>query len=121
MKDYEDKINKFDLYIESATEIVNNFSNRELINLLVFLLHYIGLTGEVGELGEKIKKRLRDHRLPIPRGLDEFAKEFGDIEWYVTRSETDLGFTKSEILKKNFDKLQSRWERKKLGGSGDNR
>jgi len=77
----------------------------------------LGLNGEAGEVAEKIKKHIRDGK-----ELDEdFAKELGDVLWYLTRLVDELDADMSEIAEANLDKLFDRKERDKIQGSGDNR
>jgi NTP pyrophosphatase (non-canonical NTP hydrolase) len=76
----------------------------------------LGLCGEAGEVAEKIKKHMRDGRSLVGVGL-----ELGDVLWYISALADDLGVTLEEIAQSNVDKLQSRKERGKIGGSGDNR
>ena len=74
----------------------------------------LGLCGEAGEVAEKIKKHMRDGRSLVGVGL-----ELGDVLWYISALADDLGITLEEIAQANIDKLASRMERGKLGGSGD--
>ena len=76
----------------------------------------LGLCGEAGEVAEKIKKHMRDGRSLVGVGL-----ELGDVLWYISALADDLGITLEEIAQANIDKLASRMERGKLGGSGDDR
>ena len=76
----------------------------------------LGLCGEAGEVAEKIKKHMRDGRSLVGVGL-----ELGDVLWYISALADDLGITLEEIAQANIDKLASRMERGKLGGSGDER
>lgn len=82
----------------------------------------LGLTGEAGEVSDKVKKVLRDDN---PVFTDEkkleIAKEIGDVLWYCATLSHDIGFKLSDIGKMNSDKLHSRQLRGKLHGSGDNR
>ena len=73
-----------------------------------------GLAAEAGEVAEKIKKHMRDGRSLVGVGL-----ELGDVLWYISALADDLGITLEEIAQANVDKLASRMERGKLGGSGD--
>lgn len=82
-------------------------------------IHYLalGLTGEAGEVAEKIKKSIRDDK-----DLDDGMKdELGDVLWYLARLADELGFELDEIADNNLDKLFDRKERGKIHGSGDNR
>lgn len=82
----------------------------------------LGLTGETGEVAEKVKKVLRDNNSQFtPDKKLEIAKEIGDVLWYCATLSHDLGYTLEEIASMNYAKLHSRQERGKLHGSGDNR
>jgi NTP pyrophosphatase (non-canonical NTP hydrolase) len=78
----------------------------------------LGLSGESGEIAEKVKKWLRGDR-----DLDKaaLALEVGDVMWYVTSLADDLGYKLEEVMMMNHAKLSSRKERGVVKGSGDNR
>ena len=77
----------------------------------------LGLNGEAGEVAEKVKKHIRDGK-----ELDEdFAKELGDVLWYLARLIDELDADFSDVADANLDKLFDRKDRDKLQGSGDNR
>lgn len=82
----------------------------------------LGLTGEAGEVADKVKKVIRDNNLQFTdeRKL-EIAKEIGDVLWYCATLSRDLGFELDTVAQMNVDKLRSRKERHILTGSGDNR
>lgn len=82
----------------------------------------LGLTGEAGEVADKVKKVLRDNNgeFSDERKAD-IAMELGDVLWYVANMANDLGYTLEEIAQMNINKLRSRAQRGVLGGSGDNR
>lgn len=82
----------------------------------------LGLTGESGEVADKVKKVLRDKEGKFTKeDLKEIAKELGDVLWYVSNLTHELGYTLSEVAQMNLDKLSSRDKRGVIGGSGDNR
>lgn len=91
----------------------------------------LGLTGEAGEVAEKVKKLYRDDEINFMREdmLEELnheqsrdlALELGDVLFYVAACANDIGYSLEEIAEMNIDKLASRKRRGKLTGSGDNR
>lgn len=82
----------------------------------------LGLTGEAGEVSDKVKKVLRDNNSIFTEDKKtEIAKEVGDVLWYCATLSHDIGYTLEEIAQMNYDKLHSRQLRGKLHGSGDNR
>lgn len=87
-----------------------------------FVYPTLGLSGEAGEVAEKIKKVIRDDGGEVmPEKKKEIEKELGDVLWYVAQIATELGLSLDEIAEKNIEKLYSRMERGKINGSGDNR
>lgn len=82
----------------------------------------LGLTGESGEVADKVKKILRDNNGEFTDEKKlEIAKEIGDVCWYIAALCRDLGFTMDEVCQMNLDKLASRKSRNKISGSGDDR
>lgn len=82
----------------------------------------LGMCGEAGEVADKVKKVIRDNdQVFTDEKKREIAKEIGDVLWYCAVLSHDLGFSLDEVAQMNIDKLQSRKERGKLSGSGDNR
>ena len=82
----------------------------------------LGLTGEAGEVSDKVKKVIRDNNSVFTEDRKkEIAKEVGDVLWYIATLSHDIGYKLEDIAKMNYDKLHSRQLRGKLHGSGDNR
>jgi len=77
----------------------------------------LGLTGETGEIAEKVKKWYRDEKLDVPL----IEKEIGDVCWYLARICDTLGLSFNNVLEKNVQKLSKRKADQKLHGSGDER
>lgn len=82
----------------------------------------LGLTGEAGEVAEKVKKVIRDNNQEFTdEKKRQIALEISDVLWYCATLSHDLGYTLEEIGQMNVDKLASRQQRNKIGGSGDER
>lgn len=82
----------------------------------------LGLTGEAGEVADKVKKIYRDgDGFPTDEQREQIAAELGDVLWYVANCADQIGYGLSDIAEMNIAKLSSRQERGVLGGSGDNR
>ena len=87
-----------------------------------FIYPVLGLCGESGEIAEKIKKVIRDEAsIMNEQKKEEIKKELGDVLWYLSQIATELGLSLSDVAKLNIEKLQSRLERNKISGSGDDR
>lgn len=118
---------KESVLVKSSHMLLNSY--QELANetaiypqTMAIIYPTLGLTGEAGEVSDKVKKVLRDQdgEFQDEKKL-EIAKELGDVLWYVSTLARDLGYTLEEVARMNIDKLKSRQQRGMLGGSGDNR
>lgn len=106
-EEYQQKSRKTAIYPDSG----NNF-----------VYPTLGLTGEAGEVADKIKKVIRDKGGVINEDTKrEIEKELGDVLWYISQLASELALSLDNIAEKNIEKLYSRLERGKLGGDGDNR
>lgn len=75
----------------------------------------LGLAGEVGELLNEYKKRLRDGDAHT-RFPERVSEELGDILWYVAATATKFGLDLNEIAERNLEKTRTRWGILKDGG-----
>lgn len=82
----------------------------------------LGLASEAGEVAGKYKKIIRDKAGVITDDVKEdIADEIGDVLWYCAQLAKHLDTNLSAIAARNLQKLESRLERGKIGGSGDKR
>jgi len=68
----------------------------------------LGLAGEVGELLNEYKKKLRDGDAHT-RFPDRVSEELGDILWYVAETATKFGLELEDIANRNLTKTRARW------------
>jgi NTP pyrophosphatase (non-canonical NTP hydrolase) len=82
----------------------------------------LGLTGEAGEVAERVKKVFRDFNGELtPEQKVEIATELGDVLWYIAALSKELGIPLSKIAEYNIKKLKDRYKRGVLHGDGDHR
>ena len=108
---YQSAIVKYDLGV--ATKRVSDPD---------FVDKILGLVGEAGEAADKFKKIIRDKQGEMSEDdKQEIVKELGDVLWYIATIARYMGVSLDDIAEGNISKLQSRYERGKIGGHGDNR
>ena len=113
LNDYQEAIIKFDMNgpIKDIREV--DFA---------FLDKVLGLPGEAGEVADKVKKIIRDQSGQLTcQDKEVLAKELGDVLWYVATCARYLGMDMEQIALDNIAKLESRKNRGKISGSGDER
>ena len=83
----------------------------------------LGLTGEAGEIANKIKKLIRDGATEeeLIEKKNQIGYEIGDVLWYCAVLAQEMNMNMGHIMEKNVEKLADRKKRGKLSGSGDNR
>ena len=82
----------------------------------------LGLTGEAGEVAEKVKKIIRDKDgIMDYEDRKSIAYELGDVLWYLSAIAHEIDFSLDTIAVMNITKLKDRQTRDKLHGSGDER
>lgn len=66
----------------------------------------LGLAGESGECADLVKKtKFQGH----PFDREHFAKELGDVAWYLAISASAIGYDLESIMQMNVDKLRKRY------------
>mgnify|MGYP005812501601 CR=1 FL=1 len=89
---------------EDFTHSTSKFPEDQAVAYLL-----LGLGGEVGELQNFWKKRVR-RGIGQPDSADELAMadELGDVLWYLVRLASELGWTLKDLAAMNESKLLSR-------------
>lgn len=109
--EYQKKAAKYDL-AEATSDLKS----------VGFIEKVLGLVGEAGETADKIKKILRDKD---GKASNEdrvlVVKELGDTLWYIASIARYFDISLSEVASGNIKKLESRRQRNKLHGEGDER
>jgi thymidylate kinase/NTP pyrophosphatase (non-canonical NTP hydrolase) len=72
------------------------------------IIPILGLAGEVGELLNEYKKRIRDGEAHT-RFSARVTEELGDILWYVAETATKFNLQLSDIAAENLEKTRARW------------
>ena len=107
-KDMKDMIDMYSQFVED--KMITKGRERLVENAL-------GLTGEAGEVSEKIKKLFRDNRIDD----DAVLRELGDVLFYTVALSNIFGGSLIKIIELNMEKLNERVKNGTLQGSGDNR
>ena len=66
----------------------------------------LGLSGEVGEFNDMVKKWIFHEK---PLDVDHAQKEVGDILWYIAMICHSFGWDMNQIMQINIDKLKARY------------
>ena len=83
----------------------------------------LGLTGEAGEIANKVKKFIRDGATEdeyLAKKI-QIGYEIGDVLWYCAVLAKEMEMNLGHIMENNLQKLADRKARGALSGSGDNR
>jgi len=107
-KDMKDMIDMYSQFVED--KMITKGRERLIENAL-------GLTGEAGEVSEKIKKLFRDNRIDD----DAVLRELGDVLFYTVALSNIFGGSLIKMIELNMEKLNERVKNGTLQGSGDNR
>jgi len=86
----------------------------------------LGISGEAGEVSEKVKKFIRDKNFAGIGDLTiedkrQLVHEIGDVLWYIAQIATELGVDLEEVADMNITKTHSRLHLDKIAGDGDDR
>ena len=123
LDDYQEATLRFDTFPAFKDGTVKRSKNGIMVATETGLLEKaLGLPGEAGEAADKFKKIIRDKNGEISEtDREEIIKELGDVMWYISTIAKYLDVDLSEVANGNINKLESRLQRNKIHGAGDNR
>ena len=123
------------LELEFGTQTSENHKNKRISDLDMYqkvakttaiypreqaiIFPSLGLTGEAGEVANKVKKIIRDGT--NQNTIQEISYEIGDVLWYVALLADDIGVKLSDFANDNLIKLANRKKNGTIHGSGDDR
>ncbi|WMI33695.1 MazG-like nucleotide pyrophosphohydrolase [Streptomyces phage Patelgo] len=118
MSDYSMSVNQYQEFTRDTAMYPG--AGEGDINAILYTT--LGLSGEAGEIPNKVKKILRDDNgvLSEEKRLAILA-EIGDVLWYAARLADELGARLGDVAEANIEKLEDRANRGVIQGSGDYR
>lgn len=116
--DFSKPINTLDDY----TDFVKETSILTEVNLHPVAYAALGMTGEAGEVSDKVKKIFRDKN-GVFSEIDrlDIERELGDTLWYLTLTAKELGYSLKDVVRMNVSKIKNRYNNGTIHGNGDNR
>ena len=94
------KIQEYDMKFSSE------HSDNDCVDIGGIFNACLGLSGEVGEFNDMIKKWVFHEK---ELDMEHAKKEMGDVLWYVAMMCESFGWNMDEIMQMNVDKLKARY------------
>jgi len=91
-----------------------DYLNSSDIEMSRLLTAGIGLSGEVGEFNEIIKKIMFQAKTLDSATHEHMKRELGDIMWYVAQACLALKIDLVDVIKANKEKLSKRFPQKQF-------
>ena len=96
-----------------------DFINSSGVEVSRLLTAGIGLSGEVGEFNEIIKKTIFQSKSFDSETHEHIKRELGDIMWYVTQACLALKVDLVEVIRTNGEKLKKRFPKDRFTKESD--
>ena len=112
IEEYTDFVDKVTSEASKSSDKMNErveYLNSNGVEVSRLLTASIGLSGEVGELNEIIKKILFQAKTYDSVTHEHMKRELGDILWYVTQACLALNIDLLDVIKGNKEKLSKRF------------
>lgn len=91
---------------EYDMKFANDHSDNDCVDIGGIFNACLGLSGEVGEFNDMIKKWVFHEK---ELNMEHAKKEAGNILWYVVMLCESFGWNMGEIMQMNVDKLKARY------------
>ena len=89
---------------------------------LAVIYNALGMSGEAGEVNDKLCKIIRDCNGDINENTKSaLVYEIADVLWYLARLSDELGIKLSEVVEASITKVQKRIDNDTIHGDGDDR
>tara|TARA_B100000941_G_C28476710_1_gene539634 strand:- start:569 stop:973 length:405 start_codon:yes stop_codon:yes gene_type:complete len=124
LSDYQDFV---DMVTSDASKNIDDFSDavdimdEQGVEPTRLVTASIGLSGEVGEFNDIVKKCLFQGKEMDENTVTHLKKELGDIMWYIAQGCIALGTDIEELIDINTAKLKDRYPDGFDGFRSDNR
>lgn len=117
LKDYEnfvvEKLSNENKNTLCLIERLNSLQKEyEYINISSLIGSCMGLSGEIGELVDIVKKIIMQGKKLDDKTKENITKEAGDIFFYYIMLLNSMNLSLYEIIEKNKEKLNKRYENK---------
>ena len=117
LQEYTDFVDKVTSEASKSSDKMSeriDYLNSKNVEVSRLLTAGIGLSGEVGEFNEIIKKIMFQAKTFDSVTHEHMKKELGDIMWYVTQACLALKVDLSDVIIANKEKLSKRFPDKKF-------
>ena len=122
LEEYTDFVDKVTSEASKSSDKMReriNYLNSKDIEMSRLLTAGIGLSGEVGEFNEIIKKIMFQEKAFDVVAQEHMRRELGDIMWYVAQACLALKVDLVDVINSNKEKLSKRFPQKRFNEQDD--
>ena len=122
LEEYTDFVDKVTSESSKSTDKMReriDYLNSRDIEMSRLLTAGIGLSGEVGEFNEIIKKIMFQEKTFDDAAHEHMKRELGDIIWYVAQACLALKFDLVDVINTNKEKLSKRFPEQQFNEKND--
>ena len=122
LEEYTDFVDKVTSEASKSSDKMReriNYLNSKDIEMSRLLTAGIGLSGEVGEFNEIIKKIMFQGKTFDVVAHEHMRRELGDIMWYVAQACLALKVDLVDVINTNKEKLSKRFPQKRFNERDD--